>query len=86
MSIVHYKDLSDEEKAQFDKTIAEVDAKEKAWFASWNFHGAEVMAARIAYQAFLEKETRHNPHNFYKAPLSRKSFMIGWLLKMRDKQ
>lgn len=85
MGIVRYENLSPEEKASFDKAIAEQKQREVAFYESWGFdRPAEITAARAAYQVFLEKETRENPHNFYKSPMAQKMFMIGRLLAIRE--
>jgi hypothetical protein len=77
--IKRYEDCTPEEQAEFDKVFDEANEKERKWFESWGYLPGETMAARLAYQAFIEKETRENPNNFYKTPLARKAFMIGWL-------
>lgn len=79
MSIVKYEDLSPEEKKHFDDTMLESTKKEQAWFDSWGFLPGQIMGARSAYQAFIEKEIRDNPQSFYRTPLARKAFMMGWL-------
>lgn len=77
-------DMNDSEVfAEFER-IAETNAeREEKWFKSWGYVGSPVIAAGLAYQEFLEKETRDNPHNFYKVPLARKAFMIGWLRNLK---
>lgn len=72
-------ELSESDKKKIDEVFEKERQKEKAWFKSWGFEGSIVIAAGLAYKEFLEKETRYNPHNFYKSPLARKSYMLGWM-------
>jgi len=69
---------------EVEKRFKEQKEKEKQFFESWGFAGLEVTAASFAYKAFLEKENRENAHNFYKTPMARKCFMIGYMLRGRD--
>ena len=71
-------------KIELDKIIKEQKEKEKQFFESCGFAGLEVTAASFAYKAFLEKENRENPHNFYKSPMARKCFMVGYMIRAID--
>ena len=73
-------DMNDSEVfEEFERISKNNTESERQWFQSWGYVGAPVMAAGLAYQEFIQKETKYNPHNFYKVPLARKAFMIGWL-------
>ena len=66
-----------------EKAVCESEEKERKWFASYGYGLAQVHAARLAYREFLEKETSEPSGSFYRAPLARKAFMIGWLRNLK---
>ncbi len=84
--IVKYEDLTDQEKAEFDKLSRDAEKKEVDWFLSRGFEHQEIMAAGFAFKAYLEVEQRlPNNKPFDKAPGFKRIFICGYVLGMRSK-
>lgn len=83
MSEKKANELSAEDQEALKVFSKEIEQRDNKWFESWGVSSNEKIAAGLAFKSFLEKEDREG-FNFYKAPISRKAFMMGWILAFRQ--
>lgn len=77
--IIQYEDLSDEQKADFDRTMKAAEDKEIAFYLERGMTHPEIMSAGLDYKTYLENEQRfYTKRPFDKAPGFRRLFILGW--------
>lgn len=77
--IKRYEDCTPDEKAHFDKIIAEANQKEREWFKSRGYSEADMMYADAAYKEYQRvEESKADKKPFDKAPGFRRIFMMGY--------